>query len=102
MITFLPILCEKMAFFFKTKVTIQFLHSLALSKRHFFGETVFRNHSIGPSITYIQSFPTVEMSQHTRKRQRTVFNFTPRNEIWPPGVKLAPRGEDPVFAPSLF
>jgi hypothetical protein len=54
--------------------------------------------------------------------QRTVFNFTPKGELWPPGanfdppganfdppganfdtqVKLSPRGEDPTSATPFF
>jgi hypothetical protein len=47
------------------------------------------------------------MSQHSLSRvigfadPWPVFNFAPR-ERKPPGMKLAPGGEDPLFAPPLF
>jgi hypothetical protein len=33
---------------------------------------------------------------------RPVFNFDPRGELRPPGIKLAPWGEDPLFIPPFF
>jgi hypothetical protein len=42
------------------------------------------------------------------RRQRPVLTlplgakFDPQGLSWPPGVKLSPRGEDPLFASSFF
>jgi hypothetical protein len=42
------------------------------------------------------------------QRQRSIINFTPRGKLWPPGVKLSPRGEiipwgsNSLIAPPFF
>jgi hypothetical protein len=49
------------------------------------------------TLTYLPVVFTYSLLVHklcmSFRRQRSILNFTPRDKLWPPGVKLSPGGE---------
>jgi hypothetical protein len=90
---FFPIFCEKLAFFSKTNVMINFfsynLTLLWVKNANFFAiffrRKYFKNHNIGPWFVFLCCAKSIKQDQ------RPVANLALRGKLWPPEWKLSPR-----------